>query len=190
MLTCHPGSQNTTCGCPPPVACHVTPGHCCPQASLSNIPPKSALLVVHVISVWVMSLFTWWVSEFSPDCRPRQQGLSQKHGAPLRGFPLATAFRYRFRRACLFSWRCMRSFHHKPCRLWSQRFRASLSASQLLWTYAKKSVALRVRYFTTLPKGVASHTALVQDIPGVPFGTQVQRVESVAPKFIASKARH
>ncbi len=32
------------------------------QASLSNIPPKSALLVVHVISVWVMSLFTWWVS--------------------------------------------------------------------------------------------------------------------------------
>ena len=34
----------------------------CLQASLSNIPPKSALLVVHVISVWVMSLFTWWVS--------------------------------------------------------------------------------------------------------------------------------
>ena len=32
------------------------------QASLSNIPPKSALLVVHVISAWVMSLFTWWVS--------------------------------------------------------------------------------------------------------------------------------
>ena len=60
---------------------------------------------------------------------------------------------------------------------------------QLLWKYAKKSVALRVRYFTTLPKGVASHTVLVQDIPGVPFGTQVQRVESVAPKFIASKAR-
>jgi hypothetical protein len=46
-----------------------------------------------------------------------------------------------------------------------------------------------VRYFTTLPKGVASHTVLVQDIPGVPFGTQQQRVESVAPKFIASKAR-
>ena len=35
------------------------------QASLSNIPPKSALLVVHVISAWVMSLFTWWVSTSS-----------------------------------------------------------------------------------------------------------------------------
>ena len=68
-------------------------------------------------------------------------------------------------------------------------FLACRVASQLLWKYAKKSVALRVRYFTTLPKGVASHTVLVQDIPGVPFGTQVQRVESVAPKFIASKAR-
>ena len=46
-----------------------------------------------------------------------------------------------------------------------------------------------MRYFTTLPKGVASHTALVQDIPGIPFGTQVQRAESVAPGFIANKAR-
>jgi hypothetical protein len=36
------------------------------QASLSNIPPKSALLVVHVISVWVMSLFTWWVRTSTP----------------------------------------------------------------------------------------------------------------------------
>ncbi len=60
---------------------------------------------------------------------------------------------------------------------------------QLLWKYAKKSVALRVRYFTTLPKGEASHTALVQDIPGIPFGTQVNRVESVAPKSVAKKAR-
>ena len=65
-----------------------------------------------------------------------------------------------------------------------------LPALQLLWTYAKKSVALRVRYFTTLPKGVASHTALVQDIPGIPFGTQVQRAESLAPGFIAKKARN
>ena len=60
---------------------------------------------------------------------------------------------------------------------------------QMLWSYAKKSVALRVRYFATLPKGVESHTVLVQDIPGVPFGTQVQRVTSVAPKCIADRVR-
>ena len=58
---------------------------------------------------------------------------------------------------------------------------------QLLWTYAKKSVALRVQYFLTQPKGGPSHSVLVQDIPGVPFGTQANRVESVAPKFIATK---
>ena len=58
---------------------------------------------------------------------------------------------------------------------------------QLLWSYAKKSVALRVRYFQTLPKGVESHTVLVQDIPGMYFGTQVQRAASVAPKFIADR---
>ncbi len=66
---------------------------------------------------------------------------------------------------------------------------AATPVLQLLWKYAKKSVALRVRYFTTLPKGEASHTALVQDIPGIPFGTQVNRVESVAPKSVAKKAR-
>ena len=66
---------------------------------------------------------------------------------------------------------------------------AATPVPQLLWKYAKKSVALRVRYFTTLPKGEASHTALVQDIPGIPFGTQVNRVESVAPKSVAKKAR-
>ena len=46
-----------------------------------------------------------------------------------------------------------------------------------------------MRYFLTLPKGAESHTVLVQDIPGVPFGTQVQRVASLAPKFIADKVR-
>ena len=58
---------------------------------------------------------------------------------------------------------------------------------QLLWSYAKKSVALRVQYFLTLPKGVESHTVLVQDIPGVAFGTTIQRIESAAPKCIAQK---
>lgn len=57
----------------------------------------------------------------------------------------------------------------------------------MLWRYAKKSVALRIRYLITSPKGADSNTILVQDIPGVGFGTQAERAKSIAPKFIADK---
>ena len=153
--------------------------------------------MVHVISVWVMSVFTWWVSSDpshirAPSPAGNNRGFGQLLGLAACSWhdPCAVCI-------CKAAWlsaadpgkkthqstastTAIPSAAHHPCRLFG---------SQLLWTYAKKSVALRVRYFTTLPKGVASHTALVQDIPGVPFGTQAQRVESVAPKAIASKAR-
>lgn len=58
---------------------------------------------------------------------------------------------------------------------------------QWLWRYAKKSVALRIRYLITSPKGADSNSVLVQDIPGIGFGTQAERAKSVAPKFIANK---
>ena len=64
---------------------------------------------------------------------------------------------------------------------------AAVVCLQMLWRYAKKSVALRIRYLITSPKGADSNTVLVQDIPGVGFGTQAERVKSVAPKFIANK---
>ena len=57
----------------------------------------------------------------------------------------------------------------------------------MLWRYAKKSVALRIRYLITSPKGADSNTVLVQDIPGIGFGTQAERAKSVAPKFVANK---
>jgi hypothetical protein len=57
----------------------------------------------------------------------------------------------------------------------------------MLWRYAKKSVALRIRYLITSPKGADSNTVLVQDIPGIGFGTQAERAKSVAPSFIANK---
>ncbi len=60
---------------------------------------------------------------------------------------------------------------------------------QMLWRHAKMSVALRIRYLVTLPKGTDSNTVLVQDIPGIEFGTQAMRAKSVAPKFIANKVR-
>ena len=57
----------------------------------------------------------------------------------------------------------------------------------MLWRYAKKSVALRIRYLITSPKGADSNTVLVQDIPGIGFGTHAERAKSVAPKFVANK---
>lgn len=57
----------------------------------------------------------------------------------------------------------------------------------MLWRYAKKSVALRIRYLITSPKGADSNTVLVQDIPSIGFGTQAERATSIAPKFIANK---
>lgn len=61
---------------------------------------------------------------------------------------------------------------------------------QLLWMYAKKGVALRVHYFSTQTKGAESHTVLVQDIPGIAFGTKTARIKSAAPKFVADKVLH
>jgi hypothetical protein len=60
----------------------------------------------------------------------------------------------------------------------------------MLWRYAKKSVALRIRYLITSPKGADSNTVLVQDIPGIGFGTQADRTMSFAPKFITNKVLH
>jgi hypothetical protein len=41
-----------------------------------------------------------------------------------------------------------------------------------------ESVALRIRYLSNLPIGAESHAILVQDIPGVRFGTAFQRADA------------
>lgn len=65
--------------------------------------------------------------------------------------------------------------------------RLCLRGLQMLWRYAKKSVVLRIRYLVTQPKGADSNTVLVQDIPGVAFGTQAARAKTLAPAAIANK---
>ena len=56
-------------------------------------------------------------------------------------------------------------------------------------------VGLRIRYLTHLPMGTDSHTVLVQDIPGVDFGTKLQRADATFlapfPGFVRNPgARH
>ena len=59
---------------------------------------------------------------------------------------------------------------------------------QLVWRFSKEAVALRVRHLVSLPLGSDSHTVLVQDIPGIDFGTPLQRADAtllcVFPAFI------
>ena len=35
----------------------------CVQLTMSNVPPRSHTLWVHLVSVWVISLWTMWVSQ-------------------------------------------------------------------------------------------------------------------------------
>ena len=132
------------------------------QASMANIQPKSSLVAVHMISAWVMTLFVLWVSLLIAACC---SSFDADQGTQCVATSICVARS------------CMSKMHlHSP----------PVSA-QMLWRYAKKSVALRIRYLITLPKGSDSNTVLVQDIPGVEFGTQAVRAKSVAPAFIANK---
>lgn len=45
---------------------------------------------------------------------------------------------------------------------------------QLLWKHSKAMVGLRLRYLQQ-HEGVEPHTVLVQDIPGVYFGSMMHR---------------
>lgn len=59
---------------------------------------------------------------------------------------------------------------------------ACLSA-QLLWKYSKGAVALRLR-FLQQAEGVQARTALVQDIPGVHFGTLMHRADTTVLRVL------
>eukprot|EP00803_Ostreobium_quekettii_P011457 evm.model.scf_1059.5 EVM.evm.TU.scf_1059.5 scf_1059:28549-38537(-) len=54
----------------------------------------------------------------------------------------------------------------------------------LLWRYHTEAVHLRIQYLATTKKGGESHTVLVTDIPGCPYGTMLARALQVAPKFL------
>lgn len=55
--------------------------------------------------------------------------------------------------------------------------------AQLLWRYSKGVVALRLRYLQQC-EGVQARTALVQDIPGVHFGTLMHRADTTVLRVL------
>ena len=55
--------------------------------------------------------------------------------------------------------------------------------AQLLWKYSKAAVALRLR-FLQQAEGVQARTALVQDIPGVQFGTLMHRADTTVLRVL------
>ena len=68
------------------------------------------------------------------------------------------------------AWRC---FESAACR-----------CAQLLWRYNKEAVALRIAFFTSARPGGATHTVLMRDVPGLPYGTIAARIEDTLLRFL------
>ncbi|KAK9861196.1 hypothetical protein WJX84_002371 [Apatococcus fuscideae] len=60
---------------------------------------------------------------------------------------------------------------------------------RLLWRFNKEAIHLRVQHHITAEKGREAHTVFVQDIPGIPSGTFVNRIETRALKFLPGFVR-
>ena len=48
---------------------------------------------------------------------------------------------------------------------------------QLLWRYSREAVQMRLRYLQT-EQGAEAYSVLVQDIPGVAYGTPLHRLDT------------
>ncbi|KAK9804434.1 hypothetical protein WJX72_012500 [[Myrmecia] bisecta] len=66
----------------------------------------------------------------------------------------------------------------------------SLYIYRLLWRYNVEAVALRIHYLNHVKKGAESHTVLVQDIPGVEFGTIPQRIDGTVFRFLPDRLKN
>jgi len=55
--------------------------------------------------------------------------------------------------------------------------RGARARAQLLWRYSREAVQMRLRYLQT-EQGAEAHTVLVQDIPGVSYGTPLHRLDA------------
>lgn len=62
----------------------------------------------------------------------------------------------------------------------------------MLWRYNAEAVALRIRFLTHAKHGAESHTVMVRDIPGIEYGTILQRLDAVLwflPNFLKNFIR-
>ena len=65
--------------------------------------------------------------------------------------------------------------------------------AQLLWRYSREAVQMRLRYLQT-EQGTEAYTVLLQDIPGIPYGTPLHRLDAtvrcVGPAVSVRNSRH
>lgn len=65
--------------------------------------------------------------------------------------------------------------------------------AQLLWRYSREAVQMRLRYLQT-EQGAEVYTVLVQDIPGVQYGTPMHRLDQtllrVLPGSLKDPVKH
>lgn len=83
----------------------------------------------------------------------------------------------------------------RSARLWAHAVIAWLVTFvcyRWLWKYNKEALRLRIFYLLNQPAGAESHTVLVQDVPGIAYGTILNRADGtllkVVPKSIKEKA--
>lgn len=55
---------------------------------------------------------------------------------------------------------------------------------QLLWRFNNEAIHLRVQHHITAQKGMEAHTVFVRDIPGIPSGTIINRIETRALRYL------
>lgn len=81
----------------------------------------------------------------------------------------------------------------KSQRLWAHLFAIwfmSIYTLKLLWEYHAKAVKLRIQFLATTELGAQSHTVLVRDIPGLRFGSPLERLmRSSLFKYLPLKIR-
>lgn len=81
----------------------------------------------------------------------------------------------------------------KSQRLWAHLLAIwfmSIYTLKLLWQYHANAVKLRIQFLATTEKGAQTHTVLVRDIPGLRFGSPLERLmRSALFKFLPLKIR-
>ncbi|KAK9864573.1 hypothetical protein WJX84_004373 [Apatococcus fuscideae] len=68
-------------------------------------------------------------------------------------------------------------------------YAASLWTYWLLWRYTKQAVTLRIQHLMRSKKGAESHSILVRDIPGIEYGTMLQRVDGTLGKVVPGSVK-
>jgi hypothetical protein len=120
-------------------------------------PPRR----VHLITIWVVTFYTYSVRG-----RPSRAGLPGSAVPNTASSGCATAYKP-----------CAGSAAPPAAGAGRPLTREGRARAQLLWRYSREAVQMRLRYLQT-EQGAEAHTVLVQDIPGVSYGTPLHRLDA------------